>query len=225
MDFVKNSYALTGIARSGKDTAGKMMAEKLGVKTYYLSKPIKDVICALFNWGEEHRDGSYKEIPMMQVITPDQLDNAGIIYKEYGLEYYEEFHDCWDKLIDLFDILIEEDGLGRCTISPRSAFQLFGTEWGRNICDTIWLDIAPKSNVVITDVRFDNEAQYFKELGFDVVLIERTGFKPVVTNNHASESGVNTEFIDHTIINDTIPQDKKASLKQLENKIYSLIRG
>lgn len=190
-----------GFARSGKDTFAGFLAKELDMDTYALAQPIKDIICALFGWGEEHRDGSYKEIEMLYSISPATLDAAGILYNDYGLNHYEEFHDCWDKLVALFDIVIKENDLGYCIISPRRAFQLFGTEWGRAINDNIWLDIAPRENTIITDVRFDNEAKYFRDLGADIILIERPGFRPV-TNGHASEAGVSREFIDFVITND-----------------------
>lgn len=199
--MTKPNVCITGYARNGKDTVGKRLADILGYDTYYLAKPIKDIMCALFNWGDEHRDGSYKEIPMMQAITPDQLDNAAIIYNSYGLDKYEEFHDCWDKLVILLKIEIDPDGLGRCIISPRVAFQLFGTEWGRKLNDKIWLEIAPKYGTVITDIRFDNEAEYFIAFNASLVKVARPGFKPV-DNGHESENGVSEYLIDFFILND-----------------------
>ncbi|QKN85166.1 putative hydrolase [Vibrio phage Cody] len=190
-----------GFARSGKDTFAGFLADKLNMDTYALAQPIKDIMCALFGWSEEHRDGSYKEIEMLYSISPETLDQAGILYNQYGLDTYEAFHDCWDKLVILFGIEIKEDDLGYCVISPRRAFQLFGTEWGRALHDDIWLEIAPKENTIITDVRFDNEAKYFSALGAEIIHIERPGFRPV-TNGHASEAGVSYELVDFFIVND-----------------------
>lgn len=223
MSSASKIYCMTGAARAGKDTSGKVIAKKLGYETYSLAKPIKDVICALFNWGDEHRDGSYKEISIMQTITPDQLDNCALEYYRYKLDRYEDFQDCWDKLVKLFDITISDDGIARCVISPRVAFQLFGTEWGRSLCDTIWLDVAPKNNVVILDVRFDNEAQYFKNLGGTTILVKRPHFTKIKDSSHDSEKGVKKELIDLVILNETDPSDKEKSMKQLENKIDKLL--
>lgn len=194
---------LTGFARSGKDTAAKVLAELLEMETYALAQPIKDIMCALFNWDEEHRDGSYKEINLTYTVTPDTLEYAAEVYESYGLQSFEEFHDCWEKLITLFNLELDEDvGVYHTIISPRVAFQLFGTEWGRTINDNIWLDIAPKNNAVITDIRFDNEAEYFINLNADIIEITRPGFRPV-TNGHASESGVSEALIDYSIINNS----------------------
>lgn len=197
-----NNKCATGFARSGKDTFSKELAKHLDMELYALAQPIKDIICELFNWTEEHRDGSYKEIELLYSISPDSLDAAGVMYNKYMLDAFEPFHDCWEKLIGLFEIEVKENDLGYCVISPRRAFQLFGTEWGRALNEDIWLEIAPKTNNVITDVRFDNEATYFKARGAEVILIDRPGFKPV-TNDHASENGVSERLIDLVVTNDS----------------------
>lgn len=197
-----NNKCATGFARSGKDTFSKELASYLDMELYALAQPIKDIMCELFGWGEEHRDGSYKEIELLYSISPDSLDAAGIMYNKYMLDAFEPFHDCWEKLVDLFGVEVRENDLGYCVISPRRAFQLFGTEWGRALHEHIWLEIAPKTNTVITDVRFDNEAKYFKALRAEVILIDRPGFKPV-TNGHVSEDGVSESLIDIVVRNDS----------------------
>ena len=214
---MSNTKCLTGFARAGKDTVAKILVEELGMETYALAQPIKDIMCALFNWGEEHRDGSYKEIEMLYSISPATIDAAGIMYNSYGLDKYEAFHDCWDKLVTLFSIEISVNDLAYCVISPRRAFQLFGTEWGRLIDDNIWLDTAPRDNVIITDVRFDNEVEYFSKLGAEVIQVVRPGFRPV-NNAHVSEKGVSLPLIDYTINNDKGLVELKETVLQLVTK-------
>lgn len=215
---MSNTKCLTGFARAGKDTVAKILVEELGMETYALAQPIKDIMCALFNWGEEHRDGSYKEIEMLYSISPATIDAAGIMYNSYGLDKYEAFHDCWDKLVTLFSIEISVNDLAYCVISPRRAFQLFGTEWGRLIDDNIWLDTAPRDNVIITDVRFDNEAEYFSKLGAEVIQVVRPGFRPV-NSAHVSENGVSLPLIDYTINNDKGLVELKETVLQLVTKL------
>ena len=214
---MSNTKCLTGFARAGKDTVAKILVEELGMETYALAQPIKDIMCALFNWGEEHRDGSYKEIEMLYSISPATIDAAGIMYNSYGLDKYEAFHDCWDKLVTLFSIEISVNDLAYCVISPRRAFQLFGTEWGRLIDDNIWLDTAPRDNVIITDVRFDNEVEYFSKLGAEVIQVVRPVFRPV-NNAHVSEKGVSLPLIDYTINNDKGLVELKETVLQLVTK-------
>lgn len=202
----------TGKARSGKDTAAKLLADITGQELYALAKPIKDVIGTLFGWDDKHLDGTYKEIEIVYPISPDSLDKAGEVYNSYGLDKYEAFHDCWEKLTELFNINTS-NSRPCCIISPRRAFQLFGTEWGRSISDTIWLDIAPKDNVIITDVRFDNEAKYFKDKGASIVKMIRVDIPEV--NKHVSERGVSRELVDAEVFNTSTLKDLSRIMKYL----------
>lgn len=94
--------------------------------------------------------------------------------------------------------------------TPRYAMQTLGTEWGRQmIGPEVWTELARREialcmaqglDVVVDDVRFENEAAVIRELGGMVLQIERGG---VDTGTHASEAGV---MPDLTYRNDaTIP--------------------
>jgi hypothetical protein len=90
-------------------------------------------------------------------------------------------------------------------VSPRRMMQTLGTEWGRNmIADELWLLVAQReiekakrngmAGVVISDVRFDNEAEFVKALGGHVFEISR-GAAPAV-GAHVSEAGVSDHLVD-----------------------------
>lgn len=98
--------------------------------------------------------------------------------------------------------------------SPRELLQLLGTEWGRQaIHPEIWVrslmerikpwleDGVP---VVVTDVRFDNEAKAIREAGGEVWRIVRPGWGCLSgsTAAHASEAGVSENLIAVSITND-----------------------
>lgn len=95
-----------------------------------------------------------------------------------------------------------------CT--PRHMMQTLGTEWGRKMVHPdIWtlqmhrelvrLDSEPLRVVVVTDIRFDNEAGFLKDV-WDATIFEvvREGS---AQDTHASEVGVNKAFVDRTLIN------------------------
>lgn len=74
----------------------------------------------------------------------------------------------------------------------RRLLQVMGTEVGRMLFgENVWVDIADDKiakipgDVVITDVRFDNEAEYVRANGGEVWWIYRAGIGPV--NSHASD--------------------------------------
>lgn len=94
-------------------------------------------------------------------------------------------------------------------LPPRQIMQWFGTEWMRKHCGPdVWvlsLDARIRPllnagrNIVISDVRFANEAEYIHSLGGDVVWIDRAGCGP---SDHASEFGLPPHLIDHRVEND-----------------------
>lgn len=81
-------------------------------------------------------------------------------------------------------------------VTPRRAYQTLGTDWGREMMrEDIWLRRAEmvlntKSGLVITDVRFPNEAEWVRAQGGLIVHVRRAGhIAPAKAVGHASESG------------------------------------
>ena len=105
----------------------------------------------------------------------------------------------------------------------REALQTLGTEWGRNLQHDIWLQIAlnkyhgslvfPYKYVLITDVRFDNEADLIRANNGIVVEVRRTAAETVAA--HSSENGL-TDKADFTLCND-------GTLEQLEEKVKEML--
>jgi hypothetical protein len=78
-------------------------------------------------------------------------------------------------------------------ISPRKIYQLLGTEVGRGIDPAIWIKNAemfiksvPGRTVVITDVRFDNEATFIRNRGGVVINIVREQ-QDIIENRHSNQ--------------------------------------
>lgn len=95
----------------------------------------------------------------------------------------------------------------RWGFSPRRAMQLMGTEYGRQLLrEDLWvhmaqvrLDETRKAGLLITDVRFENEATWIRANGGLVVHIFRADLPTV--EGHASESGVEYQAHDAVIRN------------------------
>ena len=99
----------------------------------------------------------------------------------------------------------------------RHRLQQIGTEENRDVYgEYTWCDAAEAwmyqfytanklNQFVISDIRFNNEAEWVKKLGGTVIKIEsdrnRSGMDAQALK-HSSEAGVSDEFIDHVIIND-----------------------
>lgn len=106
---------------------------------------------------------------------------------------------------------LKEEVDQRYGISPRIALQTLGTEWGRNTINSdLWILRAQKEmeqheNIVISDCRFDNEAEAVISSGGIVIEIVRQGINQVAA--HSSESGISSSLINYQIENNgTLPE-------------------
>lgn len=103
--------------------------------------------------------------------------------------------------------------------TPRQLMQTLGTEWGRTHAHPdLWLRIARRQieqtagPIVITDVRFDNEARLVRDLGGLVWHITREG---AGTAAHASEAGITASAADWWIANDGSIEDLQLQARAL----------
>ena len=122
-----------------------------------------------------------------------------------------------DKQIENKEKVIEPWGM-----SPRKIYQLLGTEIGRGIDVNIWVKNAEmfvKQNagftVVITDVRFNNEAYWIHNRGGIVINVVRDQ-DAIDENIHSSEHGLSSNNIDLTISNN-------GTKEELYNKLVNEI--
>ena len=101
----------------------------------------------------------------------------------------------------------------------RGLLQRFGTEAGRAIHgEDVWVDalfrtIELGQRVVITDVRFDNEAEAIAGWYGIVIEIRRPGCGPV--NGHASDAGISPDLIDFVVVNDGTVADLHAKIREV----------
>lgn len=108
--------------------------------------------------------------------------------------------------------------------SPRQMMQTLGTEWGRDcINKNIWVIFAMARykadgpGMVLSDVRFQNEAAWIREAGGLLIHVRRRNVLDVTP--HSSENGVEfMEGIDASLDNDTTIEDLNAA-------VLSLLRG
>lgn len=198
---------IAGFARSGKDTSAEFIInEGLVSRNQAFAKPLKMIVNALFGWDDRHAYGDLKEVDCDVQVTPMQYADFLTAWCQYGLNKYMDPNYAYrHRLWKLFELKIDRpDPSGQSVtygrISPRKAYQLFGTEFGRKtLSDTLWVDIAPTENVVIPDVRFPNEAKWVKDNGGLLIRINRANVKPV--NPHESEKYIPTLNVDVDIFN------------------------
>ena len=113
------------------------------------------------------------------------------------------FNKCTDEQIKNKEKAIEPWGR-----SPRQLYQLLGTDIARTIDVNVWVKNAdmfinsvPGRSVVITDVRFSNEAFWIRNKVGIVVYINRDQ-KEISDRGHSSENGLTGEDVDVYLEND-----------------------
>lgn len=118
-------------------------------------------------------------------------------------------------------------------VKDRKLLQWLGTDWGREISETLWVDlwmqqVAVHLNkgfiVLCDDVRYDNEAELIKKLKGSIIKItsnknsDRINVKAGIPN-HKSESGVHPDFVDFVVENN----DTLEKFENTLNKVYKHI--
>lgn len=106
----------------------------------------------------------------------------------------------YQNLVDVYGLDDAKDSYPEI----RRLLQVFGTEVGRDMFgENFWVDLtlnnAKEDLVVISDVRFKNEADGIKSAGGQVWRINRSGVGPVT--NHASEIDLDDYQFDNALSN------------------------
>ncbi len=134
---------------------------------------------------------------------------------------------CWDR--DLLEGLTPESRAFRETvdeywgITPRTAMQKIGTEMFRDIISKdFWLkrirkeiERADGSPMVITDCRFQNEADFIRELGGTIVYIKRDA----VEVSNPSESKLHPSELAFYNITPDVTIENNGTLEELEKAL------
>lgn len=118
------------------------------------------------------------------------------------------------------------DWLGGAT--PRHLMQTLGTEWGRNhVIPSLWQRVAARrleaiakggpARIVISDIRFDDEAHWIRCTGGTIFHIRRPITCPQ-HDTHASEAGV-TISLDDFIVRNT------STIDRLHEQLDGLVKG
>jgi len=144
------------------------------------------------------------------------------------IAFADPLYECVSAITGLSVSRLKDRGVKEAVIpwlgkSPRQLLQTLGTEWGRGtVHPEIWIRIAMEraaqhltfNGVVITDVRFDNEAQAIIDAGGEVWKVARPGWRCLADTSatHSSEAGVSDHLITRTIDNSGSLDDLKLQL-------------
>ena len=188
-----NLIGFSGKKRSGKDTGGEYLIKKYGYIQYSFAGPLKKACQEIFMFSDEQTEGHLKEMH-------DERWNisARKVFQIFGTEMFRE------KLGDFFPEMkhIQEN------------FWIYRFEmWYKNLKKT-----NPNVKVVVTDIRFPNEAEIVKKLGGKIIKVERNTSMSI--DNHASEKNIDLIKGDITLTNnDTLEKyyEKIENILQKKN--------
>ncbi|AWY39440.1 deoxynucleotide monophosphate kinase [Pseudomonas putida] len=123
--------------------------------------------------------------------------------------------------------------LGR---SPRELMQSLGTDWGRDqVHPDLWLLLAAQNleflgqtndtatGFVISDLRFENEAEFVRKRGGMVIHFLRPD--AVEVNPHLSEAGVGIQDCDLVLHNDGALEDLFGQLDEFFNALTARLES
>lgn len=114
----------------------------------------------------------------------------------------------------------KEDVIPALGVSPRRMMQTLGTEWGRNLINPdLWLVMAHQRllrngpGMVISDVRFENEAAWIRKHGGRIIHMIRPEAKAVEA--HASEDGIEMLDTDAQLFNNGTLEELQLTVREL----------
>lgn len=172
--------------------------------------------------GVTGRAGAGKDA-VSNIIKTDLRPN----YVVYGFAYPLKRACC-----DLFDWTLEQiedrefkEAIDpRWGFSPRVAMQRMGTEYGRSLREDLWVRKAlitfqspDVEGMIVTDVRFENEADFIRKNNGLLIHIERPG-TIISESTHASEKGVEFMEGDARIHNN-------GTLDDLARKVHTVVNA
>lgn len=220
---------ITGPARHGKDTVGRMLLERLPYfKRFAFADAFKLFGKAAFS--AQFTEDERKEGEQLFRTSRAQLIRAatGFLHEARGMFPVEEENADINLLIGILEAQHMDyqfiDGEISFVSSWRHLWQILGTDWARScIHENYWIDpFLPESYAVVTDVRghgdrtekelVNNEAIAIIKRGGIVIRVVDPRKQGTAIRAHVSEAGIAEEYITHTIVNDGTIEDLQRSV-------------
>lgn len=186
------NIGIIGRARTGKDTMGQWLVDQRGYRRVAFADALKEAA--------------------LKVDPVIDDGNAGYRFQAARLSEVVGGYG-WERAKEIGD--------------TRRFLQELGAAV-RALDEDFWLRAAMKQvmeandagvPVVITDVRYPNEAESLRRAGFHLVYIDRPG---VPQMDHASENSLTADDADYVIVNDGALHDFHNDLRVIVERIYAI---
>lgn len=188
---------VTGLARSGKDHAADYLARHMTLHKYAFAEPLKTMLKSVF--GDHFHEGDRSG------ICPETCKSYRVMMQTLGTEWGRELMNpqVWVNLVARRWKEVEA-GEHKAWVNSSTCFDAQG--------------------MVLSDVRFDSEAEWIQLNGgviVEIVRPEPVGLAEKVMSavgipGHESEKGISRHYITHTIVND-------GTLVDLDIKLMGLV--
>ncbi len=206
MNQICTIIGLCGRAQSGKNTCADIITELFDDAVQFaIADPLKYEVATAFHIDDDYfYSNNLKETPTFNLAIHRCEDQNFInLSKQLGI-----------------DIYIPQ--------SPRRIMQLWGAEYRRSQNPNYWLDMAidyihkliaiGSKKIIITDVRFPNEANALKQCGADIVMIHRSTNRNPAPEHESENIAALTPWIDHVIHNRGTVEEFAMDIKDFLNK-------
>ncbi|MGW2514993.1 deoxynucleotide monophosphate kinase family protein [Streptomyces scopuliridis] len=183
------NVGVIGRARTGKDTAGQWLVDNRGYRRIGFADPLKEA--------------ALKLNPIIDVVDyGDTLESLAEIVERFGWEQAK------DRNPEIRRIL-QELGASIRAIDPEF--------WLRTALAKVTAANEDGVPVVITDVRYPNEAESLKRAGFHLVYIDRPGVPHL---DHESEGALTSDDAAFHVMNSATVDDLYAEIELVMSTIH-----
>jgi hypothetical protein len=190
---------LTGLPGTGKDAVAGILAQLENFTRLAFADPVRSEIAAAFNLPYARLEfRETKEIPTIDLAL-NRCSNTDFASLMLRAEFSDQDPD-----------LPEIESFMNQPRSPRWIMQMWGTEfrrihsgwlyWVRQLDWKLQGLADAGDNIVVTDVRFDDEASYLISNGAEIWRITRPG---CTSSSHASDQAVDDHLVSVTLDNNS----------------------
>lgn len=219
---------ISGKKRTGKDTIAEHISSAFGEKciSVAFADPIKDALSAAY------QTFNIQDLTGLSIVLDDfyeggryDRDNFELPMSKAAIQYWlrgaiKVLHSLWGPTgVNLEDIQLKP---GPWTI--RKLMQELGTNIVGSVTPNYWIDITRKTiesstangyTVLVSDVRYDHEADALRNIGAIMIFTQRD---TSLTDDHISEAGITPKSTDHVIINN-------GTIEDLYSKVDKILEG
>ena len=200
---MRKIVGLMGVKGSGKDTGARYLTEELGFVRIGFADALYKEVADAFGVTVEflgNRDTKESDLPQLALAHCRDAAFVRAVREEEGAEAFPDYEQ----------FLLAPR-------SPRFVLQLWGTEYRRRRgVDSYWLDIVqaaieanPQRSFVVTDVRFNNEANFIEAMRGTLIRVRRPDLEAREAAErskngraaHPSETELLTRRVDHEVVN------------------------